>query len=175
MNVFKICYKCALEKEHTKKGKICIDCKKAYDIEFVKKNLERLRDAGLEYRKRPSTKARKKRYDKKYRNDNKERVFGNKLNYKQDGRAKDRARKNLLKRKYNLTQEDYERMCKDQNGQCLICNTDDFKGKGNKLYIDHCHKTGKIRGLLCSSCNVGLGNFKENIEALKNAIKYLLK
>ena len=44
-----------------------------------------------------------------------------------------------------------------------------------QLVVDHCHKTGKIRGLICDSCNVGLGRFKDNIDNLKNAIKYLEK
>lgn len=44
-----------------------------------------------------------------------------------------------------------------------------------KLYIDHCHKTNQVRGLLCFSCNSALGHFKDNVESLKKAIKYLKK
>lgn len=63
-----------------------------------------------------------------------------------------------------------------QDGKCAICG----KGPGGmsntkkRLVVDHNHKTGKIRGLLCGSCNIGLGHFKDNVEILKSAIKYLL-
>jgi hypothetical protein len=43
----------------------------------------------------------------------------------------------------------------------------------SRLSVDHCHNTGKIRGILCTKCNTGLGSFKDNIELLMNAIKYL--
>jgi len=55
-------------------------------------------------------------------------------------------------------------------GSCFICGLD--KDRRN-LCIDHCHTTGKIRGLLCDSCNVGLGRFKDNTNLLEKAIKYL--
>lgn len=55
-----------------------------------------------------------------------------------------------------------------QKGKCAICKID-----MTSLCIDHCHKTNKIRGLLCNPCNLGLGNFKDNPKYLKKAIKYL--
>jgi hypothetical protein len=61
------------------------------------------------------------------------------------------------------------------NGFCNICGTKN-PGKSRKNFsIDHDHKTGVVRGLLCHSCNVGLGHFSDNIDLLKKAIKYLLK
>ncbi len=54
--------------------------------------------------------------------------------------------------------------------KCSICGTTD-----KKLKLDHCHKTGKMRGLLCHFCNVGIGLFKDDIAILKNAIIYLEK
>jgi len=59
-----------------------------------------------------------------------------------------------------------------QNYKCAICLTENPGGKG-KFYIDHCHTTGKNRGLLCSCCNILLGQAKESKETLMNAIKYL--
>lgn len=78
-----------------------------------------------------------------------------------------------LKSNYNLTHDDYCVIIEKQNGVCKICEK--FRLQQNKEYmaIDHCHKTGKVRGILCAWCNKALGAFNDNIEHLKNAIKYL--
>ena len=68
-------------------------------------------------------------------------------------------------RKYGLTKEEYQ--ARLSCGQCQICAT------VTKLRLDHCHKTDKIRGALCHGCNVSLGHFKDSIDILKAAIKYL--
>jgi hypothetical protein len=80
--------------------------------------------------------------------------------------------KRTIKDNFNLTVDDYNLMFENQKGCCLICkkHQTDFK---KRLAIDHCHHSGKIRGLLCSSCNTGLGLFKDNIESLHSAIEYL--
>ena len=77
-----------------------------------------------------------------------------------------------LKRRFGITLEEYNKMYADQHGKCLICDATE-SALNHRLAIDHCHTTGKIRGLLCKSCNVALGGFKENIENLKRAIEYL--
>jgi len=61
-------------------------------------------------------------------------------------------------------------MLKKQNNKCKICNTKFSKVTSN---IDHCHTTNKVRGILCTACNMGLGLFKDNTENLTNAITYL--
>jgi hypothetical protein len=66
-------------------------------------------------------------------------------------------------------------MYEEQNGVCWICEKR-TRGRGeekNTLAVDHNHKTGKIRGLLCSNCNTGLGNLRDSIELLEKAITYL--
>ena len=60
-------------------------------------------------------------------------------------------------------------MLEHQNECCLICNKNDEKA----LCVDHCHKTGKVRGLLCNKCNKALGLFNDNIELIKVAASYL--
>jgi hypothetical protein len=60
----------------------------------------------------------------------------------------------------------------DQVGRCAICESE-FNRTDNKYHTDHCHKTKKVRGLLCGPCNVGLGMFKDNLHSLERAIKYL--
>lgn len=87
---------------------------------------------------------------------------------------KRRARK--LRSKYGLTTEAYNDMLKGQGGKCKICGSKDPRNASYKyLVVDHCHTTGSVRGLLCDYCNVGLGRFEDDIERLKNAIKYLEK
>jgi hypothetical protein len=75
-------------------------------------------------------------------------------------------------KKYNITEQDYNLLYKLQDGECAICKTSQFKLK-TKLAVDHCHKTGKVRGLLCSSCNCALGLLKDNKHVIQEALKYL--
>jgi len=73
---------------------------------------------------------------------------------------------------YGITLEHYNNMLEQQQNRCAICpevQSDDF----NALSVDHDHKTGQIRGLLCNSCNRGLGFFRDDIALLKKAIEYL--
>lgn len=86
-----------------------------------------------------------------------------------------RSRKSQLLIKYGLTPDQYDEMLKAQNGVCKICKQPPGLGstKGNVLYVDHCHESNKIRGLLCHHCNLMLGNAKDNVEILKAAIAYL--
>lgn len=68
---------------------------------------------------------------------------------------------------YGLTQQQYDQLLLESNHSCSICQ--DTKN----LVIDHCHKTNKVRGILCWSCNVALGHFKDSKERLSNALTYL--
>ena len=77
-----------------------------------------------------------------------------------------------LERKYNITLSDYDQMFELQNGNCKICGLPEIN---KRLAVDHCHKTGNIRDLLCSRCNTVLGHVEENQETLWNMIDYLKK
>lgn len=88
---------------------------------------------------------------------------------------KNKAKNYELEKKYGITVEEYERLLKLQNYKCKICNKPETKlvnKKICKLAVDHCHSTGKIRGLLCYACNVGIGFFKHNSDFLKAAAIY---
>ena len=75
-------------------------------------------------------------------------------------------------KKYGLTLKQYESVLADQGGVCAVCK----KRKGKyRLHVDHCHTTGKIRGILCSWCNAGMGQFQDDPELLMKAIAYLQK
>lgn len=81
-------------------------------------------------------------------------------------------RKHNLMQKYGLTEDDVTEMVSDQNHMCALCNKVELS---EPPAIDHCHKTGKIRALLCNCCNTGLGKFRDDPELLKSAIEYLEK
>jgi uncharacterized Zn finger protein (UPF0148 family) len=76
-------------------------------------------------------------------------------------------------RKYGLTLEDYEAMLKAQNGLCRICRTENRSSKRSRLDIDHHHRTGKVRALLCNKCNRLLSNANDDTHILLSAIQYL--
>ena len=73
---------------------------------------------------------------------------------------------------YGISQEDYNRMFLHQNGACKIC-LNELPTNKKFLNIDHCHVSGKVRGLLCHNCNLGLGQFKDDVNTLVGAVIYL--
>lgn len=75
-----------------------------------------------------------------------------------------------LKKVYGLTLQEYNKKIYDQNGLCAICHRPEFP-----LNIDHNHKTGVVRELLCNRCNIALGQVREDVTILKSAIAYLEK
>lgn len=82
-----------------------------------------------------------------------------------------------LKRQYDMSMKDYDVMLSKQGGVCAICGKkeeDNATGSSHKvLYIDHDHKTGKVRGLLCNHCNRGLGFLQDDSSILRSAIEYI--
>lgn len=82
-----------------------------------------------------------------------------------------------LLRNYGIDTKEYDRMYKEQQGLCGICNTEGFvmdKSKHKlKLVVDHCHSSGAVRGLLCHNCNRALGLLQDDIGNLNRAIGYL--
>ena len=82
----------------------------------------------------------------------------------------DRARDLRLRRIYGITAEQYDRILAFQGGTCAICKRPPGK---NRLAIDHDHKTGLIRGLLCWQHNSGLTKFGDDGELLENAVAYI--
>ena len=88
------------------------------------------------------------------------------------------ARRNArLKHRYGITAADYDRMYTEQGGRCAICGKTASAGNSpghwkDKLAVDHCHETGKVRGLLCNDCNAGIGHLGNESVAL-SAARYL--
>ncbi len=93
-------------------------------------------------------------------------------------KTKPRLKDRWLRKRFGITLEQYEIMLKAQDGKCAICGRSEngrgCRGGVKDLAVDHDHKPdGKIRGLLCSPCNQGIGLFKDNPELLEKAIAYL--
>lgn len=82
-----------------------------------------------------------------------------------------------LKANFGITYRQYNNMFKKQNGTCAICKEAETAktrfGQIMSLSVDHCHKTGKVRGLLCNKCNPSLGGFRDREDLLLAAINYL--
>lgn len=139
--------------------KVCIEC-------GVEKPLTdfRRRSSSKDGRVARCTECMKLAYKNKYR--------------KAEG-YQEKARDGYVRWKYGITWEDVLSMYKSQDGKCAICNRDirlDSGGVKNHpdIYcIDHCHETGKVRGLLCHDCNRGLGLFRDSIPNLSKAVEYL--
>jgi hypothetical protein len=82
-----------------------------------------------------------------------------------------RRREADLKRVYGISRVEYDRMLAEQCGRCAICGN--LPAEGKHLRVDHCHNSHLVRGLLCDSCNLGLGKFYDNPDLLAAAAKYL--
>jgi Recombination endonuclease VII len=105
---------------------------------------------------------------RQWQHDNKEHLAAYRRDYRRGREAE--AREGHLKRKFGLTQADYEDLLARQGGGCRICG----KRPGKiSLHVDHDHETGKVRGLLCVGCNNALGQFHDDAALLHRAIRYL--
>lgn len=85
-------------------------------------------------------------------------------------KVKETRRKSKLKKKYGISVEDYDKMFAEQGGKCFLCNKEHER---RPLNVDHCHKTGEVRKLLCDKCNLALGLVDDSVELLENFIRYL--
>lgn len=85
---------------------------------------------------------------------------------------KAKTRDTNLKNRFGIDLGDYNTLLESQDRKCAICGVE-YDSLDYEMHVDHCHSSGKIRGLLCKPCNLGLGLFKDNSETLLKAIEYL--
>lgn len=134
------------------------------------RNKEKLKEDNKQYYLRNKTRIleRSHKYMKNNRLAATERTRKYRLNHPQS--TQEAQRRKVLKQ-YGITEDEYDIILFEQEDKCAICgkHKNDFE---QSLCIDHIHETGEIRGLLCKQCNLGLGNFKDNVEVLQSAIKY---
>jgi hypothetical protein len=117
---------------------------------------------------------KKREWQRAYNIKNRKKVNQASYLWKQNNKEKTRLfqRKSDLKSKYGITLDEYNELFKKQKGLCAVClrPRNDFK---YNFAVDHCHKTNKIRGLLCSNCNTTVGLVKENYQTMQRIIGYL--
>jgi len=128
-------------------------------------NREKLRASARAWRHKNKDDIRRKR--KNYRIANRERLKKWQKNYHR--KNKDKTRAYWLLTKYGLTPDQFQKLLLKQKDCCGICREKFYKIP----HIDHCHKIGKVRGLLCAHCNQGLGHFRDSKKCLRRALKYL--
>ncbi len=114
----------------------------------------------------------KNKYQQEWRKNNRDKYLGYREKEKSHPNYKDWGRRSKLKKNFNLSLEDYNDMFNKQNGECACCGVHQ-SSLSISLAVDHCHKTGKIRKLLCKRCNLVLGLVEEDINLLLNLINYI--
>ena len=176
---------------------ICRECLAKYKREYYQKNKDRLREIDNIYRSDPERREKKNKKQREYYQKNKKKISEqNKI--KRGGENKELYNENQklyrqnnpekvtnyrLKSNYNITLYEYNEIFNNQDGRCLICNIelvhrlDNLKSYPSESIlsgvIDHDHETGKIRGILCNKCNMGIGLLKHDTSILLSAVKYL--
>lgn len=112
-------------------------------------------------------------YNRQYKRDHRE--AHNAWQRKRYRRRDEKLREAHLRRSYGIGIEEYGVMFEAQNGVCAICRQPEREGKDGPrlLAVDHCHATGKVRGLLCFNCNAALGNLGDDAALLRAALTYL--
>lgn len=96
-------------------------------------------------------------------------IQGKSLNTKERN-SKRKKRSELLKT-FGINADQYQAMLEEQNHACAICGQSEICNRD--LAVDHCHTTKKVRGLLCTNCNMAIGKFQDNLQYIENALKYL--
>lgn len=153
----------------------CKECVREYGHKWHKANPKKVKEISRKYRKANFGKVKKR--ERKWRKVHLEEVNerSRRWNKANPEKVKEMSRKAYLKRVFDLTPEEYNRMFEAQGGVCAICGEPERVDRLKYLSIDHNHITGKVRGLLCSRCNFVVGVTGENIVILQRTIDYLRK
>jgi len=173
-------YRKRYRKEH-------IEEKREYQKKYNPKNKEKINKYQRQYRKKHTEKVRMyhREYQKKYAQENKEKIAARKRKYivehpekvkpyrqKYYQEHKVRAADLRLRRRFNISLEEADALLIKQQHKCPICKKSLTE---TKRCVDHDHKNGEVRGILCRTCNAGLGQFMDDAKLLENAAQYLKK
>jgi hypothetical protein len=147
--------KCEIPIKNTRTPNRCPNCLLKYRNEWTRRY----------YASHPEAKKRIQKYDKERYANNRDKI-------------REQKRETSIFRLYGISYNEFISIFHYQNGKCAICglklpDIDNSTKTRKNTFIDHNHTTGKIRGILCPNCNFGLGNFKDDINILENAIQYL--
>ncbi len=173
------CARCRLERHLKPKSGLCASC---YVTEVAKTaqcvkctEVRKIQGKGLCrrcYLAQPEVRARKNEARRRRYQENPVRRAAAALNKIKDPNAPQLQANRNRRFFYGMAPGQFEEMLADQDHKCWICKTSLIEARG---HVDHCHKTGKIRGILCRLCNGGLGFFRDNPESLAAAIRYLAR
>ena len=178
-------------KDRTKKSGLsdtCKECSKKYTKEYSKNHQDKIINYQRNYREKNKeliNKQQKQYYEEnkkelrayraKYRIEHKEEIKEQQIQYRL--KYPERIKNHDLRSNHGIMLEEYNRMLELQNNVCAICGEPETSKEVNRkvksLAVDHNHKTGKIRGLLCGKCNKAIGLLQDNTELLQSAINYL--
>lgn len=165
----KICIKCGVSKprsdfplQYGRERARCKPCHTADAMDWTHRNREKRRQYAREWAAR--NQHRLKRYPKKKLSEMPPEYRARKAEY---------SKRRHLERKYGITPEIWQEMYDGQGGVCALCQIPGRTGKHGKLAVDHCHSTGRVRGLLCAPCNVAVGILGDSPERLERVLAYL--
>jgi hypothetical protein len=149
----------------------CKSCRGLVSARYREKNREKLRLQSARIRAEKPLEIKQRKLDDYNNNKEKHRKRAKEWRLRNpDYRPCPKSLKNAkLKKNFGITLNDYESMLANQNGVCAICGDVGTKA----LHVDHCHTSGKVRGLLCFRCNNGIGQFKESEKIMIAAIEYI--
>ncbi len=146
----KAAYAIHLQEERAKPHRACIDCERSHPVQHMSRSHRNLC--------KPCARSR----IRKWSAENPERY-------------QEQVRRSHLRLKYGMTLEEYDEMLSSQGGVCAICQGQAQDSRGFKPHVDHCHRTGRVRGILCGRCNKALGQFKDDPKLIRSALAYLLR
>lgn len=112
-------------------------------------------------------KACRKQYASEWKSANRDKARASERRRAAEPRSKEQVRRYALQRRYGITVEEYEAQLEAQGGACALCRRSPRK---IRLHVDHCHRTGKLRGLLCGPCNLFLGRLEDRPERLSEYV-----
>lgn len=169
----KVCRKCGKRKaasQFYKNYTACKSCVSEWQRKWNAKNPDKAARYQRNYRARNREKVAA--YNREWRRKNREHynAYRNAWRKKNRIRYLEQRKWVRLKSAYGLSKEEYLELLDRQKGGCAICKT---KPGSKLLAVDHCHRSGKVRGLLCSNCNTGLGLLGDSKRLLAKALSYL--
>jgi hypothetical protein len=162
----KVCSKCGVEKESSLFNR---DRSKASGYRSWCKTCDNI-NSRVQYNKDPQARRDKR---KEYYYENREDEIQRRGEFRKNNVDMHRGHK--YRQLYGITLKQFEEMRTLQNCSCAICGKHESHNKNKKLFVDHDHDTGKVRKLLCHSCNTGIGLLQDDIELLQKALDYLIK
>lgn len=153
-------------------GGVCRTCRNRDRRNHYRRNKRRIRDQQIVWYRRNKEKVAQKNKVYREKPEHKLRLDQQKAEWRRTHKeyTKLYGRRKCLER-YGITAHDFEQMLDRQNGVCAVCKETQLGGKN--LCIDHDHKTGKVRGLLCVACNMAIGYMKDDPQRLRAAADYL--